>query len=374
MKPVKIPLSRPDITQKDIDSVVEVLKTPNLSLGPKLSEFERKLAEFTGTQYAVAVSSGTTGLHLCVRALGIREGDEVITTPFSFVASANVLLYERAKPVFVDIDPETLNIDASRVEERIEDTTRALLPVHVFGYPCDMDPLVEMAARHNLKIIEDACEAIGAEYNGQRVGTFGDCGVFAFYPNKQMTTGEGGVIVTDNREIAQACRIMRNQGRESRWLEHPHLGFNYRISDINCALGIAQLQRIHEMLDRREHVAQGYHERLKELNSLRILGSSPYVKRSWFVYVVILDSRFTREDRNGIISALANKGIETNDYFAPIHLQPFYREMFGYKRGDFPVTESVSDRTIALPFYNHLGETEIDYVCEQLKGELGRKG
>ncbi len=372
MKPFKIPLSRPDITQKDIDSVVEVLNTPNLSLGPKLSEFERKLAEFTGTQYAVAVSSGTTGLHLCVRALGIREGDEVITTPFSFVASANVMLYERAKPVFVDIDPETLNIDASRVEERIEDATRALLPVHVFGYPCDMDPLVEMAARHNLKIIEDACEAIGAEYNGQRVGKFGDCGVFAFYPNKQMTTGEGGAIVTDNREIAQACMIMRNQGRDGRWLEHPHLGFNYRISDINCALGITQLERIHEMLDRRERVAQMYHERLKGLNSLRVLGSSPSVKRSWFVYVVILDSRFTREGRNRIISELANKGIESNDYFAPIHLQPFYRELFGYKRGDFPVTESISDRTIALPFYNHLGETEINYVCEQLEGELRR--
>jgi perosamine synthetase len=189
-----------------------------------------------------------------------------------------------------------------------------------------------------------------------------------------MTTGEGGAIVTDNREIAQACMSMRNQGRDGRWLEHPDLGFNYRISDINCALGIAQLGRIHEMLDRRERVAQMYHERLKGLGSLRFLGSSPYVKRSWFVYVVILDSRFTREDRNRITSALANQGIETNDYFAPIHLQPFYRKMFGYKRGDFPVTESISDRTIALPFYNHLGETEIDYVCEQLEGELGRQG
>jgi perosamine synthetase len=374
MKPFKIPLSRPDITQKDIDSVVEVLRTPNLSLGPKLSEFERKIAEFTGTQYAVAVSSGTSGLHLCVRALGIREGDEVITTPFSFVASANVMLYERAKPVFVDIDPETLNIDASLVEEKIGDATRALLPVHVFGYPCDMDLLVQIAARHNLKIIEDACEAIGAEYNGKRIGKFGDCGVFAFYPNKQMTTGEGGVIVTDNRKIAQACRIMRNQGRESRWLEHPYLGFNYRISDINCALGIAQLERIHEMLECRERVARMYHERLKGLNSLKVLGSSPYVKRSWFVYVVILGTQFTREDRNGIISALADKGIETNDYFSPIHLQSFYREMFGYKRGDFPVTESISDRTIALPFYNHLGETEINFVCKQLERELERQG
>ncbi len=372
MKPVEIPLSRPDITQKDIDAVVEVLRTPHLSLGPKLSEFERKMAEFTGTQYAVAVNSGTTGLHLCVRALGIREGDEVITTPFSFVASANVMLYERAKPVFVDIDPETLNIDISRIEERIGVATRALLPVHIFGYPCDMEPLVEIAARHHLKIIEDACEAIGAEYKGQKVGTFGDCGVFAFYPNKQMTTGEGGVIVTDNGKIARACSIMRNQGRESRWLQHPHLGFNYRISDINCALGIAQLERLHEILDRRERVAQMYHERLKGLNSLSVLGSSPTVKRSWFVYVVILDGEFTREDRDRIISELGNKGIQSNDYFVPIHLQPFYRKMFGYKRGDFPVAESISDRTIALPFYNNLGEREIDYVCEHLVGELGR--
>lgn len=374
MKAFKIPLARPDITQKDIDAVVEVLRTPHLSLGPKLSEFERKIAEFTGIQYAVAVNSGTSGLHLCVRALGIREGDEVITTPFSFVASANVMLYERAKPVFVDIDPETLNLDISRVEERVGYATRALLPVHVFGYPCDMEPLVEIAARHHLKIIEDACEAVGAEYNGQKVGTFGDCGVFAFYPNKQMTTGEGGAIVTDSGEIAQACRIMRNQGRESRWLAHPHLGFNYRISDINCALGIAQLERIHEMLDRRERVAQMYHERLKELDSLRVLGSFPSMKRSWFVYVVILDDRFTRENRNGIISALGHKGIETNDYFVPIHLQPFYRKMFGYKRGDFPVAESISDRTIALPFYNHLGEPEISYVCEHLEKELRRQG
>jgi len=374
MKAFKIPLARPDITQKDIDAVVKVLRTPHLSLGPKLSEFEGKIAEFTGTQYAVAVNSGTSGLHLCVRSLGIQEGDEVITTPFSFVASANVMLYERAQPVFVDIDPETLNIDISRVEERVGDATRALLPVHVFGYPCDMEPLVEIAARHHLKIIEDACEAIGAEYNGQKVGTFGDCGVFAFYPNKQMTTGEGGAIVTDDAKIAQACRIMRNQGRESRWLEHPHLGFNYRISDINCALGIAQLERIHETLDRRERVAQMYHDRLKELDSLRILSSSPSVKRSWFVYVVILDERFTREDRNGIISALGDKGIQTNDYFVPIHLQPFYRKMFGYKRGDFPVAESISDRTIALPFYNYLEETEISYVCEHLEKELRKQG
>jgi len=374
MKAFKIPLARPDITQKDIDAVVKVLRTPHLSLGPKLSEFEGKIAEFTGTQYAVAVNSGTSGLHLCVRSLGIQEGDEVITTPFSFVASANVMLYERAQPVFVDIDPETLNIDVSRVEERVGDATRALLPVHVFGYPCDMEPLVEIAVRHHLKIIEDACEAIGAEYNGQKVGTFGDCGVFAFYPNKQMTTGEGGAIVTDDAKIAQACRIMRNQGRESRWLDHPHLGFNYRISDINCALGIAQLERIHETLDRRERVAQMYHDRLKELDSLRILGSSPSVKRSWFVYVVILDERFTREDRNGIISALGDKGIQTNDYFVPIHLQPFYRKMFGYKRGDFPVAESISDRTIALPFYNYLEETEISYVCEHLEKELRKQG
>ncbi len=372
MKPFKIHLSRPDITQRDIESVNEVLRTPNLSLGPKVSEFERRIAAFTGTEYAIAINSGTSGLHLCVRALGIGEGDEVITTPFSFVASANVILYERGKPVFVDIDPETLNLDVSHVEEKIGGLARAILPVHIFGYPCDMDPLVEMASRHNLKVIEDACEAIGAEYKGRKVGKFGDCGVFAFYPNKQMTTGEGGVIVTDSRKIAETCRIMRNQGRDNRWLEHPHLGFNYRMSDINCALGITQLERIPEVLDRREQVAQMYHERLKGLDSLGLLGSSPSVKRSWFVYVVILDTRFTQGHRNRIISGLASKGIESNAYFFPIHLQPFYRKMFGYKRGDFPVAENIADRTIALPFYNRLGETEIDYVCEHLKRELGR--
>jgi perosamine synthetase len=374
MKPFRIPLSRPDITERDIESVVGVLRTPHLSLGPKLSEFEKKLAEFTGTQYAIAINSGTSGLHLCVRALGIREGDEVITTPFSFVASANAILYERAKPVFVDIDPETLNLDVSRVEEKISTMTRAILPVHVFGYPCDMGPLMEISGRHNLKVVEDACEAIGAEYHGQRVGTFGDCGVFAFYPNKQLTTGEGGVVVTDNKEIAQACRSMRNQGRNGRWREHSHLGFNYRISDINCALGITQLERIHKVLDRREQVARMYHERLTGMDSLRVPGSSPDVKRSWFVYVVILESHFTQEGRDRIISGLAEQGIQSNAYFLPIHLQPLYRKIFGYERGTFPVTESISDRTIALPFYNHLRESEIDFVCDQLGAELERHG
>ncbi len=373
MKPFKIPLARPEIRQEDIDAVVAVLKSPNLSLGPRLFEFEKKMAEFTGTQYAIAVNSGTSGLHLCIRALEIGAGDHVITTPFSFVASANAVLYERAKPVFVDIDPQTLNMDVSHVEDKIGDATRAILVVHIFGLPCDMDPLVQIATRHELKLVEDACEAIGAEYNGQRVGKFGDCGVFAFYPNKQMTTGEGGVIVTDDRKIAEMCRIMRNQGRDGRWLEHPHLGFNYRISDINCALGISQLERIHEVLDRRERVAQMYHERLEGFDSLRTLGSASYRKRSWFVYVVILDDRFTRKERDGIILGLGKRGIESNAYFFPIHLQPFYREMFGYKRGDFPIAEGISDRTIALPFYNQLGEPEIDYVCEQVKRELGRR-
>lgn len=374
MKRFKIPLSRPDITQKDIDAVVEVLKTPNLSLGPKLLEFERRMADFIETKHAIAVNSGTSGLHLCVRALGIGEGDEVITTPFSFIASANAILYERAKPVFVDIEPETLNIDVSRVERKIGDATRAILPVHIFGHPCDMDSLIGIAAQYKLDLIEDACEAIGAEYNGQRVGKFGNCAVFAFYPNKQMTTGEGGVVVTNDEKIAQACRIMRNQGRDGRWMEHSHLGFNYRISDINCALGISQLERIEEVLDRREHVAQMYHERLRDFDSVRLLGSASYGKRSWFVYVVILGQQFTREDRDRVVSQLAEKGIETSAYFFPIHLHPLYRQMFGYKKGTLLVAESISDRTMALPFYNHLEESEISYVCEELVRELRKQG
>ncbi len=366
---MKIPLSNPDITDLEIKYVTQVLRTPNLSLGPKLVEFETKMAEFVGVKYAIATNSGTSALHLIIRALGIRDGDEVITTPFSFISSANCILFERAKPVFADIDPLTLNIDVNRIEERITGKTKAILAVDIFGYPAEWNRLEQITKEYNLKLIEDSCEALGAEYKGGKAGTFGEAAAFAFYPNKQMTTGEGGVIVTNNREIGDLCRSMRNQGRgdSAEWLEHQRLGYNYRLSDINCALGIAQLERIEDLLAKRERVAQMYNLRLEDWQEVRIPCSSPEVKRSWFVYVVVLEDKYSRENRDKILRELGDRGIGCSNYFTPIHLQPFYVEMLGFRQGDFPVTEHVSERTIALPFYSNLSEPAIDFVVQSLK-------
>jgi len=392
---MEIPLSNPDITEKERNSVLEVLNTPNLSLGPKLEEFEKKFVTYIGTKYAVAVNSGTSGLHLCVRTLDIKDGDKVVTTPFSFISSANCILFERAEPVFVDIDEKTLNIDINKLEEKLEELKgnksklKAILPVHIFGRPCEIEEIVELAQHYEVKVIEDAAEAIGAEYivnskvkvgrknlndnekqaEWRKVGTFGNCGVFAFYPNKQITTGEGGMIVTDDEKIYRLCRSMRNQGRggDGAWLQHERLGYNYRISDINCALGIAQLERIEEILTKREKVARCYNEKLNDVEELILPHFEENKKISWFVYVVRLKDKYTQEDRDLVLRKLKGKGIGCSNYFSPIHLQPFYRKMFGYKEGDFPVTEKVSKRTIALPFYNNLKEEEINYVCESLK-------
>ncbi len=364
----KIPLSAPDITEAEINAVVDVLKTPQLSLGPKLPQFEQLISKYIGVKHAIAVNSGTSALHLIVRSLGISEGDEVITTPFSFVASANCLLFERAKPIFVDIDPVTLNIDTTKIEVKITDKTKAILGVDLFGLPADWLRLQSIAKEHKLKLIEDSCEALGAELNGQKAGTFADAGCFAFYPNKQITTGEGGVIVTDDEEIAALCRSMRNQGRseQGQWLQHERLGYNYRLSDINCALGVAQMQRIDELLNKRDKVAEMYNQRLKDVQALRLLTSAPGAKRSWFVYVVILEDGYSQSDRDNILQKLQAKGIGCSDYFSPIHLQPFYISM-GYKQGDFPAVEKIAQRTIALPFFNNLNEKQIDYVVSTLK-------
>lgn len=366
---MNIPLSNPDITEKEIDAVVSVLKTPSLSLGPKLPEFEKNFASYIGVKNASAVNSGTSGLHLCIRALGIGEGDEVITTPFSFIASANCAMFEGAKPVFVDIREDTLNIDEKKIEEKITARTKAILPVHVFGYPCDMPAINRIAKKHGLKVIEDACEAIGASIGGKKAGTFSDCSVFAFYPNKQMTTGEGGIVTTDNEKIDAMAKSMRNQGRDEGmgWLAHNRLGYNYRLSDINCALGIVQLSRINELLRKRQKVADMYKKALSGIKEISLPpDASGDVERSWFVYVVKLVHGFSEEQRNEIILKLRARGIGCNIYFPPIHLQPFYVERFGYKKGDFPVTESVSGRTIAIPFFNNLKDNEINYVAENL--------
>lgn len=372
---MRIPLSAPDVTEGEVEAVARVLRTPHLSLGPKLAEFERDVAAYAGTRHAVAVNSGTSGLHLSVRALGLRAGDEVITTPFSFIASANALLYEGARPVFVDIDPETLNLDPLRIEAAVTPRTKALMVVHVFGRPAPMGALMAAARRHNLKVVEDACEAVGAECGGRKVGGIGDAGVFAFYPNKQITTGEGGVLITDNEVVADASRRMRNQGRDatSDWFEHVELGYNYRLSDISCALGIEQLRRIEAILRTRESVALGYAELLKHEPRLHLPESSVEGGRvSWFVYVVRLGERFTRAQRDRIVGEMRELGIGCGRYFAPIHLQPLYVRSFGYQPGDFPHAERSADRAIALPFFNRITDAQQDEVCQRLIESLDR--
>jgi len=369
-----IPLSSPDVTNKEVEIISQVLSTPYLSIGPKIKEFEKKMADFIGMKYAVALNSGTSGLHLCVRSLDIKDGDEVITSPFSFIASANCMLFERAKPVFVDIDKNTLCIDPDKIEEKITERTKAILPVHIFGHPCEMEKIMQIAKKHNLAVIEDACEALGAEYKGRKAGTFGNAAVFAFYPNKQITTAEGGIVVTNDEKIAKLCQSMRNQGRDEgdSWLSHSRLGYNYRMTEISAALGVTQMGRVGEILRKREEVAESYNKRLSKIEGLKIPYVAPDCKLSWFVYVVRLDEKFSREDRDAIIQKLGERGISAKNYFPPIHLEPFYVNMFGFKEGDFPVTEKVGSRTIALPFYNNLGEEQVDYISKNLEAIISK--
>ncbi|MGD0307243.1 MAG: DegT/DnrJ/EryC1/StrS family aminotransferase [Candidatus Acidiferrales bacterium] len=365
---MRIPLSSPDINAQDIEAVTAVLRTPHLSLGPKLLEFENSLAQYVGASNAVAVSSGTSALHLCIRALGISDGDEVIVPSFAFIAVANAVRYERAVPIFVDIDPATLNLDPERVEAAITPRTKAIIVVHTFGVPADLDRILEISKRHGLSIIEDACEAIGAEYRGRKVGTFGEVGTFAFYPNKQITTGEGGAVVTNNSEIAARVRSLRNQGVTvpGSWLAHSDVGHNYRISDINCALGISQVSRVDSILDRRDSIARLYNSALASVPELRrpVL-LLPDRKISWFVYVVRLSSRFTGTHRDWILDEMKVRGIGLGRYFAPIHLQPAYRA-FSQNNSMLPVTEFEAQRTLALPFFNQISGEQVDEVSESL--------
>ena len=361
---MKIPMSRPDIGELEIAKVNEVLKTSALSRGPMLKTFEQRLAGYVGTKHAVAVSSGTAALHLAIMTAGVKAGDEVITTPFSFVATANCILYGGARPVFVDIDPETLNLDPDLIEERVTNRTAAILPVHVFGQPCEMDKILEIAEQYQLRVIEDACESLGAEFDDRKVGTFGDLGVYAFYPNKQITTGEGGMVVTDDPQHATLLRSLRNQGRDDQEdPNHARLGFSYRIDELSCALGVAQLERIEELLAKREQVAAWYAERLGGAEVIRIPQAVPRRKISWFVYVIRLVEDI---DRDRIMTGLAAEGIPSRPYFAPLHLHAYVQEEFSYKPGDFPVTEAVARSTVALPFHGNLREEEVEYVCDAL--------
>ncbi len=361
-----VPLSDSDITEAEIDAVVAVLRCGRLSLGPKMEEFEQHIAEHTGVPHGIAVSSGTAGLHLCVRALEIGMGDEVIVPSFTFIAAANVCRYEGAQPVFVDIDPETLNMDPACVEAAITPRTRAIMVVHTFGVPAGLDALLAIAERHGLFVIEDACEALGARYRGRPVGSFGHAAVFAFYPNKQITTGEGGMIVTRDPELAAAVRAMRNQGRypSDAWHQHRVVGFNYRLSEINCALGCAQMKRLGEILRKRAGVARQYDDLLGDMDSVT-LPPRPRdaAEMSWFVYVIRVAA-----DRDRIARALLANGVQCGRYFAPIHQQEAYADCL--LRGPLPVTERESMRTLALPFSSNLTREEVQYVAEQLRRAL----
>ena len=366
---LRIPLAQPDITSAEREAVLAVLRTPNLAMGPQVRAFEQAVAAFARVRDAIAANSGTSALHLVVRSLGIGEGDEVITTPFSFVASSNCLLFERARPVFVDIDPKTLCLDPDRVEGAITKATRAILAVDVFGHPADWDALTEIARRHKLLLIEDSAESLGSTLDGRRCGSFGHAAVFAFYPNKQITTGEGGIVLTNDEKTAKVCWSLVSQGRDESgdWLQHPRLGYNYRMDEMSAALGLAQLRRIEEILAARARVVSWYAEALQKVEGVEPPYVAPRVTMSWFVYVVRLRGRFSQEDRDCILRGLEERGIGCRDYFRPIHLQPFYRDLLGTKEGDFPVTESVAARTIALPFYNQMTENEVQTVMEALR-------
>jgi perosamine synthetase len=366
-----IPLARPVLGEAEERAVVEVLRSGQLSLGPRVGEFERLFAARVGAALASAVSSGTAGLHLALRAVGVGEGDEVVTSPLSFVASANAALYERARPVFADIDPVTLNLDPDAAGAAVSARTRALLPVHIFGYPADMPAFERLADRHGLAIVEDACEALGAVHaDGVAVGGRGHPAVFGFYANKQLTTGEGGMVTLGDRALKQRIDSERNQGRapDMGWLDHDRLGFNYRLSDIACALGIVQLERLERMLADRARVAGCYRQALAGIEGLELpCADRDGSKRGWFVFVVQLPRGV---DRDGTVRALAAVGIQSKPYLPAIHLMSLYRERFGHREGEFPVCEDVAARSLALPFFPQMSDRQVARVAEELGAVL----
>ena len=389
-------LRQAGLPEDDIQSVIHVLEGPNLSMGPQIAAFEKYFCDYTGARHAIGVNSGTAGLHLCVRAAGIQAGDLVLTTPFSFISSTNVLLFENAIPVFVDAEARTGNLDLNQLAEAAHDLSaggekarkwlprtlppipsssapsrlKAILPVDVFGQPPDMDAIRHIADEYGLAVIEDSCEALGSEYKGRKAGRLGDYGVYAFYPNKQITTGEGGVIVTDDDQAAGFMRALRNQGRApgDTWLQHTFLGYNYRLDEMSAALGVTQMQRIEELLAKREQVARWYGERLSETAGVEMYTVEPATTRmSWFVYVV----KFARGiDRAAVAHSLEARGIPVRPYFAPIHLQPFMVERFGYRLGDFPVTEDLGQRGLAIPFSSVMTEGMVEQVCQAIRAAL----
>jgi len=365
MNKIKIPIARPYIDSSDRRAVASVLKTNILSIGPKLIEFENNFAKYVGSKDSCAVSSGTAGLHLAVKALNIGEGDEVITSPFSFIASSNVLLYEKAKPVFVDVEETTYNLDPAKIEVAITKKTKAILVVDIFGQTAQMDEIVKIAKKYKLSLIEDACESLGASFKGAKAGTFGDLGVFAFYPNKQITTGEGGMIVSNSTKLLNTVKSLRNQGRveKNKWLESEQLGFNYRLDEMSCALGVSQLKKIKFMLGERRRVINTYNKELANCSWITTPKVGLNRVHTWFVYVI----RITNGKRNLVAKKLERLGIQTRNYLPAIHLQPFMRKSFGFKEGDFPICEKISGETLALPLFVGLSSKDIKYVCDEIK-------
>jgi perosamine synthetase len=366
-----IPLSRPYLGEREEELVLDVLRSGRLSLGPMIERFEELVAERVGSPYAVALSSGTAGLHLLCRAAGLGPGDEAITSPFSFVASANCFVFEGATPVFADIDPRTLNLDPAAVEAAVTERTKAIVAVDIFGYPCELDALRAIADRHGLALIDDACEALGAEYRGAPLGSQGPSAVFAFYPNKQVATGEGGVVTTHSEHEWRLLRSLRNQGRSyegGRWFHHPYLGFNYRWTDLQAAVGVAQLEKLDEILALRKRVAERYTELLADVEAVQVphLDDAEHV-RSWFVYVVLLGEGV---DRARVVAELAEQGIECGEYLPCIHLQPYMREAFGFAEGLCPVAEDAGRRTLALPFFPQLEREDQERVAAALAATL----
>jgi perosamine synthetase len=364
-----IEMSAAELDDNDIQAVLGVLRSGRLALGPKTGAFERSLAAYAGVKHAVAVDSGTAALHLIVKALGIGPGDQVLVPSFTFAASVNAFLYEGATPVFVEVEPDTYNLDVRDLEHRITGRTKAIMAVDVFGHPADWDGLERVAAHTGLAVIDDCCEAIGAVYKGRRLGSFGAAGAFAFYPNKQMTTGEGGMVVTDDDRLAELCRSYANQGRAAMgaWLQHDRLGHNYRMDEMSAALGLSQLARLERFIAKRERVARQYGERLALLDGVRPPTVRPEVRMSWFVYVVTLDEGC---DRDRTIAGMEREGVPCRGYFAPVHTQPYIRDRFGDLRGTLPRTEAIGRRTLALPFHNNLEEPEIERILAVLGRNL----
>jgi perosamine synthetase len=359
-----IPLARPVIGDRERELVDEVLRSRQLSLGPTVTRFERMWAERIGVRHAVACSSGTAGLHCCLHAAGIGPGDEVITSSFSFVASANVIVYTGATPVFAEVDPLTYNMDPAAVEAAITPRTKAILIVDIFGYPAELPALADIAHRHGLAIVEDACQSIDGDYDGRKLGTFGHPAVYGFYANKQLTTAEGGVILTDDEDLHRQLKSLTNQGRsdDGAWLVHSRLGFNYRLSDVHAAIGVAQIERLDWMQDARARIAGMYQDRMAGIDGVTPMYEGPQ-RRSWFVYAPRLDGDL---DRDRIIGRLEADGVSAKPYLPCIHLQPYYREDHGHVPGELPVTEAISASTIALPFFCEMTDEQVERVCESM--------